>query len=85
MHSDLNTWTHFLRLFPIQASLIYSRTMEATNLKYPPIEEGLTEGTPERMRRAPYRAMTRREAMLNAKLSGGTKREDGHRIDFRPE
>ena len=72
-------------LFPTQANLIYSRTMEATNLKYPPIEEGLVEGKAERMQRAPYRAMTRQEALLNAQLSGGTKRVDPHRFDFRPE
>ena len=57
--------------------------METTNLKYPPIEEGLVEGRSERMQRTPYRAMTRREA--KAVLSGGTKREDGHRFDLRPE
>lgn len=48
--------------------------METKNLKYPPIEEGLVEGKSERMQRAPYRAMTRKEA--KALLGGGTKRED---------
>ena len=75
----------FLQAFPIQVNLIYFRMMEATNLKYPPIEEGLVEGKTDWSQRAPYRAMTRREALLNEQSSGGTKREDGHRLDFRPE
>jgi hypothetical protein len=65
----------FLQAFPIQAKLIYFQTMEAMTLKYPPIEEGLVEGKTDLSQRAPYRALTRREDLLNAKPSGGTKRQ----------